>query len=156
MPKISYILTEEEYNDLLKVQSHEDDLLRETNNNLKFKIAKLEKESKETPKALVIDRANSPFKVVGDTMSMSTDADFVMLYNSISINVKAVQLRVADTMTYEYLCTLATSFGYNPFFKDMPSLKQYRVSLGKKYLYKSIKKDLVIQLAKVETNDKQE
>ena len=150
MPKISYILTEEEYNDLLKVQSHEDDLLRETNNNLKFKIAKLEKESKDTPKALVIDRANSPFKVIGDTMSTTTISDFVLLYNGIALMNKAHQLKAVDENVFKYLRDTAEFFGYSSYFKDMSLVKSYRVSLSKKNLFKTGKKDGIVKLVKVE------
>ena len=145
---IVHIFTEEEYTELLNTRDEDLILLRETNKNLKTKLAKLE--NSETPIVTAIDRSNSPFKVIDDTMSTATISDFVLLYNGVALMNKSSQLKAVDNKVFEYLQNTAEFFDYTSYFKDMSSVKAYRVNLNKKGLFKTGKKEGIVKLVKIE------
>lgn len=129
----SYILTQTQYDELLRVKENPDIMLRETNTTLKKKVdelqAKLDKGSFDNIKV------QSPFIVTNEALCMHTPADFIMLYNSLA----KASLTESDKHVFEYLTSLAKSFNYTPQFADSSKLKAYRVSLQKKDICKPTK-----------------
>ena len=133
MLKPTYILTEEEYQALLTVQSEPDDLLRETNLALKKKLDEAETKLKQG--AFDNIRIETPFRVVNESLCLNTATDFVVMYNSLAKS----NLTDSDLSALSFLKHLAATFNYEVQFTDVSKLKAYRVSLQKKGLYKPIK-----------------
>ena len=133
MLKPTYILTEEEYQALLTVQSEPDELLRETNLALKKKLDEAETKLKQG--AFDNIRIETPFRVVNESLCLNTATDFVVMYNSLAKS----NLTDSDLSALSFLKHLSQVFNYNPQFTDVSKLKAYRVSLQKKGLYKQIK-----------------
>lgn len=127
------VLTEQEYQDLLKVQNKPDDLLRETNLALKKKLDEAETKLKQG--AFDNIRIETPFRVVNESLCLNTPTDFVVMYNSLAKS----NLTDSDLSALSFLKHLATTFNYQVQFTDVSKLKAYRVSLQKKGLYKPIK-----------------
>ena len=133
MLKPTYILTEEEYQALLTVQSEPDELLRETNLALKKKLDEAETKLKQG--AFDNVRIETPFRVVNESLCLNTPTDFVVMYNSLAKS----NLTDSDLSALSFLKHLAATFNYQVQFTDVSKLKAYRVSLQKKRLYKPIK-----------------
>ena len=142
----TYLLTEEDYNDLLKVQTQPDIILRQTNDNLKTQVDKLTKQLAEGSfESCTVD---SPFRVIDDVLSMSSITDFVILYNFLAKQDHLSILSQADTSAFNYITQLADTFNYTCYFKSVSELKKYRVSLQKKQLFTNVKRDGAIKLIK--------
>ena len=133
MPQPTYILTEQEYQDLLKVQNKPDDLLRETNLSLKKKLDEAETRLKQGAYDNI--KIETPFRVVNESLCLNTATDFVVMYNSLAKS----NLTDSDLSALSFLKHLAATFNYEVQFTDVSKLKAYRVSLQKKGLYKPIK-----------------
>ena len=133
MPQPTYILTEEEYQALLTVQTKPDELLRETNLALKKKLDEAETKLKQG--AFDNIRIETPFRVVNEALCCHTFTDFVVMYNSLAKS----NLTDSDLSALSFLKHLAATFNYQVQFTDVSKLKAYRVSLQKKGLYKPIK-----------------
>lgn len=133
MLKPTYILTEEEYKALLTVQTKPDDLLRETNKQLKSKLDEAETKLKQG--AFDNIRIETPFRVYNESLCLNTPTDFVVMYNSLAKS----NLTDSDLSALSFLKHLAATFNYEVQFTDVSKLKAYRVSLQKKGLYKPIK-----------------
>ena len=133
MLKPTYILTEEEYQALLTVQTKPDELLRETNLALKKKLDEAEAKLKQG--AFDNIRIETPFRVYNESLCISSPTDFVVMYNSLA----KFNLTDSDLSALSFLKHLAATFNYEVQFTDVSKLKAYRVSLQKKGLYKPIK-----------------
>ena len=133
MPQPTYILTEEEYQALLTVQTEPDELLRETNLALKKKLDEAETKLKQG--AFDNIRIETPFRVTNESLCISSPTDFVVMYNSLAKS----NLTDSDLSALSFLKHLAATFNYQVQFADVSKLKAYRVSLQKKGLYKPIK-----------------
>ena len=127
------VLTEQEYQDLLKVQNKPDDLLRETNLALKKKLDEAETRLKQGAYDNI--KIETPFRVVNESLCISSSTDFVVMYNSLAKS----NLTDSDLSALSFLKHLAATFNYEVQFTDVSKLKAYRVSLQKKGLYKPIK-----------------
>ena len=127
------VLTEEEYQALLTVQTRPDELLRETNLALKKKLDEAETKLKQG--AFDNIRIETPFRVVNESLCLNTPTDFVVMYNSLAKS----NLTDSDLSALSFLKHLAATFNYQVQFADVSKLKAYRVSLQKKRLYKPIK-----------------
>lgn len=127
------VLTEEEYQALLTVQTRPDELLRETNKQLKSKLDEAETKLKQG--AFDNIRIETPFRVVNESLCLNTATDFVVMYNSLAKS----NLTDSDLSALSFLKHLAATFNYEVQFTDVSKLKAYRVSLQKKGLYKPIK-----------------
>ncbi len=133
MLKPTYILTEEEYQALLTVQTKPDELLRETNLALKKKLDEAETRLKQGAYDNI--KIETPFRVVNESLCISSPTDFVVMYNSLAYP----SLTESDSCVFSFLKHLSTVFNYKMQFEDISKLKAYRVSLQKKGLYKPIK-----------------
>ena len=133
MPQPTYILTEEEYQALLTVQTKPDELLRETNLALKKKLDEAETKLKQG--AFDNIRIETPFRVYNESLCLNTPTDFVVMYNSLAKS----NLTDSDLSVLSFLKHLSATFNYQVQFEDISKLKAYRVSLQKKGLYKPIK-----------------
>ena len=133
MLKPTYILTEEEYQALLTVQSEPDELLRETNLALKKKLDEAETKLKQGAYDNI--KIETPFRVTNESLCISSPTDFVVMYNSLAKS----NLTDSDLSALSFLKHLAATFNYEVQFTDVSKLKAYRVSLQKKGLYKPIK-----------------
>ena len=133
MLKPTYILTEEEYQALLTVQTKPDELLRETNLALKKKLDEAETRLKQGAYDNI--KIETPFRVVNESLCISSPTDFVVMYNSLAKS----NLTDSDLSALSFLKHLAATFNYEVQFTDVSKLKAYRVSLQKKGLYKPIK-----------------
>ena len=133
MLKPTYILTEEEYQALLTVQTEPDELLRETNLALKKKLDEAETKLKQG--AFDNIKIETPFRVVNESLCLNTATDFVVMYNSLAYP----SLTESDLAVFSFLTHVSTVFNYEVQFTDVSKLKAYRVSLQKKGLYKPIK-----------------
>ena len=127
------VLTEEEYQALLTVQTKPDELLRETNLALKKKLDEAETKLKQGSFDNI--RIETPFRVTNESLCISSPTDFVVMYNSLAKS----NLTDSDLSALSFLKHLAATFNYQVQFTDVSKLKAYRVSLQKKGLYKPIK-----------------
>jgi hypothetical protein len=127
------VLTEQEYQDLLKVQNKPDDLLRETNLALKKKLDEAETKLKQGAYDNI--KVETPFRVVNESLCINSPTDFVVMYNSLAKS----NLTDSDLSVLSFLKHLSATFNYQVQFTDISKLKAYRVSLQKKGLYKPIK-----------------
>lgn len=132
---IAYILTEEEYQALLTVQTEPDELLRETNKQLKAKLDEAEAKLKQGSFDNV--KLDSPFIVVNNKLCLRSATDFIIMYN----NVAAATLTQSDLVMFNQLTYTANFFNLNCQFDDTKQLKAHRVSLQKKNLCTPIKVD---------------
>lgn len=132
---IAHILTEEEYSDLLKVQSEPDELLRETNTQLKKKLDEAEAKLKQGSFDNV--KLDSPFIVVNSKLCLRSATDFIIMYN----NVAGTTLTQSDLVMFNQLTYTANFFNLDCQFTDTKQLKVHRVSLQKKNLCTPIKVD---------------
>ena len=133
MPQPTYILTEEEYQALLTVQTKPDELLRETNLALKKKLDEAETRLKQGAYDNI--KIETPFRVVNESLCISSPTDFVVMYNSLA----KPTLTDSDLSVLSFLKHLSDTFNYQMQFENSSKLKAYRVSLQKKGLYKPIK-----------------
>jgi len=138
---MQYILTQEEYDELISSKpTYPDEILAETNKNLKQKLdecqAKLEQGS--------FDKCTieSPFIVTNEHLCMRSPTDFVVLYNSLA----QPTLNGSDEAMFNYITKLATMLNYEPQFATQRDLKAYRVSLNKKQLYNKVMRDGICYL----------
>ena len=127
------VLTEEEYQALLTVQTKPDELLRETNLALKKKLDEAETRLKQGAYDNI--KIETPFRVVNESLCISSPTDFVVMYNSLA----KPTLTDSDLSVLSFLKHLSATFNYKVQFEDSSKLKAYRVSLQKKGLYKPIK-----------------
>ena len=127
------VLTEQEYQDLLTVQTKPDELLRETNLALKKKLDEAETRLKQGAYDNI--KIETPFRVTNESLCISSPTDFVVMYNSLAKS----NLTDSDLSALSFLKHLAATFNYEVQFTDVSKLKAYRVSLQKKGLYKPIK-----------------
>ena len=132
---IAHILTEEEYQALLTVQSKPDDLLRETNTQLKKKLDEAEAKLKQGSFDNI--KLDSPFIVVNNKLCLRSATDFIVMYN----NVAGTTLTESDARMLSNLSHIATTFNLDCQFADTKQLKAHRVSLQKKNLCTPIKVD---------------
>ena len=132
---IAHILTEEEYQALLTVQSKPDDLLRETNAQLKKKLDEAEAKLKQGSFDNI--KLDSPFIVVNNKLCLRSATDFIIMYN----NVAGTTLTESDARMFSNLSHIATTFNLDCQFADTKQLKAHRVSLQKKNLCTPIKVD---------------
>ena len=132
---IAHILTEEEYEALLTVQTKPDDLLRETNTQLKKKLDEAEAKLKQGS----FDNAklDSPFIVVNNKLCLRSATDFIVMYN----NVAGTTLTQSDIQMFNQLVQISHLFNLEWQFADTKQLKAHRVSLQKKNLCTPIKVD---------------
>ena len=135
MLKPTYILTEEEYQALLTVQTKPDELLRETNLALKKKLDEAEAKLKQGSFDNI--KLDSPFIVVNNKLCLRSATDFIVMYN----NVADTTLTQSDICMFNRLTTLARLFNLDCQFADTKQLKAHRVSLQKKNLCTPIKVD---------------
>jgi hypothetical protein len=134
---MQYILTEEEYQDLKK--SNPDQLLRDTNTQLKAKLDEFEASVNNQPKTTVskVSHFDSPFIVTNEHLCLRSPTDFIILFNSLA----EPTLSESDKALFEYVTNLAIMFNYKPQFAEQRDLKAYRVSLQKKQLCNKVVKD---------------
>ena len=132
---IAHILTEEEYQALLTVQSKPDDLLRETNTQLKKKLDEAEAKLKQGSFDNI--KLDSPFIVVNNKLCLRSATDFIIMYN----NVADTTLTQSDLVMFNQLTHVAQLFNLYCQFDDTKQLKAHRVSLQKKNLCTPIKVD---------------
>ena len=132
---IAHILTEEEYQALLTVQTEPDELLRETNKQLKSKLDKAEAKLKQGSFDNI--KLDSPFLVVNNKLCLRSTTDFIVMYN----NVAASTLTQSDLVMFNHLTHVAQFFNLDCQFTDTKQLKAHRVSLQKKNLCTPIKVD---------------
>lgn len=132
---IAHILTEEEYQALLTVQTEPDELLRETNTQLKKKLD--EAESKLKQGSFDNIKLDSPFIVVNNKLCLRSATDFIVMYN----NVADTTLTQSDLVMFNQLTYTAQLFNLYCQFDDTKQLKAHRVSLQKKNLCTPIKVD---------------
>lgn len=132
---IAHILTEEEYQALLTVQTKPDDLLRETNTQLKKKLDEAEAKLKQGSFDNI--KLDSPFIVVNNKLCLRSATDFIVMYN----NVADATLTQSDLVMFNQLTYTANFFNLNCQFDDTKQLKAHRVSLQKKNLCTPIKVD---------------
>lgn len=132
---IAHILTEEEYQALLTVQSKPDDLLRETNAQLKKKLDEAEAKLKQSSFDNI--KLDSPFIIVNNKLCLRSATDFIIMYN----NVADTTLTQSDLVMFNQLTHVAQLFNLYCQFDDTKQLKAHRVSLQKKNLCTPIKVD---------------
>ena len=132
---IAHILTEEEYEALLTVQTEPDELLRETNTQLKKKLDEAEAKLKQGSFDNV--KLDSPFIVVNNKLCFRSATDFIVMYN----NVADTTLTQSDLVMFNQLTHVAQLFNLYCQFDDTKQLKAHRVSLQKKSLCTPIKVD---------------
>ena len=132
---IAHILTEEEYQALLTVQTEPDELLRETNTQLKKKLDEAEAKLKQGSFDNI--KLDSPFIVVNNKLCLRSATDFIVMYN----NVAGTTLTESDARMFSKLSHTATTFNLDCQFDDTKQLKAHRVSLQKKNLCTPIKVD---------------
>lgn len=135
---MQYILTEQEYKELK--ESSPDQLLRDTNTQLKQKLDACE--SKLEQGAFDNVKLESPFIVTNEHLCIRGSADFMILYNALAGST----LNNSDEAIFNYLTNLAQMLNYEPQFDAQKDLKAYRVSLQKKKLYNKVMKDGKIYL----------
>ena len=132
---IAHILTEEEYQALLTVQTVPDELLRETNAQLKKKLDEAEAKLKQGSFDNI--KLDSPFIVVNNKLCLRSATDFIVMYN----NVAGTTLTESDARMLSNLSHIATTFNLDSQFTYTKQLKAHRVSLQKKNLCTPIKVD---------------
>ena len=132
---IAHILTEEEYQALLTVQAEPDELLRETNAQLKKKLDEAEAKLKQGSFDNI--KLDSPFIVVNNKLCLRSATDFIIMYN----NVADTTLTQSDLVMFNQLTAVANLFNLYCQFDDTKALKAHRVSLQKKNLCTPIKVD---------------
>lgn len=132
---IAHILTEEEYQALLIIQSKPDELLRETNTQLKKKLDEAEAKLKQGSFDNI--KLDSPFIVVNNKLCLRSATDFIVMYN----NVADTTLTQSDLVMFNQLTAVANLFNLYCQFDDTKQLKAHRVSLQKKNLCTPIKVD---------------
>ena len=132
---IAHILTEEEYQALLTVQSEPDELLRETNTQLKKKLDEAEAKLKQGSFDNI--KLDSPFIVVNNKLCLRSATDFIVMYN----NIADTTLTQSDLVMFNQLTHVANLFNLYCQFDDTKQLKAHRVSLQKKNLCTPIKVD---------------
>ena len=132
---IAHILTQEEYEALLTVQTEPDELLRETNTQLKKKLDEAEAKLKQGSFDNV--KLDSPFIVVNNKLCLRSATDFIVMYN----NIADTTLTQSDLVMFNQLTHVAQLFNLDCQFDDTKQLKAHRVSLQKKNLCTPIKVD---------------
>ena len=130
---IAHILTEEEYQALLTVQTEPDELLRETNKQLKSKLDEAEAKLKQGSFDNI--KLDSPFIVVNSKLCLRSATDFIVMYN----NVAGTTLTQSDIQMFNQLVQISHLFNLEWQFADTKQLKAHRVSLQKKNLCTPIK-----------------
>ena len=129
------VLTEEEYQALLTVQTKPDELLRETNLALKKKLDEAEAKLKQGSFNNI--KLDSPFIVVNNKLCLRSATDFIVMYN----NIADTTLTQSDLVMFNQLTYTAQFFNLDCQFDDTKQLKAHRVSLQKKNLCTPIKVD---------------
>ena len=129
------VLSEEEYEELLKVQNQPSKDLRETNEKLKEKLDKVNKQQIST----CISSTNSiPFGERDDQIQFNTKKDFVMMYNYFLQKQDykdRPSVKQADEDVFEFIKTITEAYGYEYQFKDRLAVRRYRMNLIKSKLY---------------------
>jgi len=127
------VLTEEEYENLLKVQDEPNEQLRATNKALAEKYDAL----KESKAQEIVYDFKSPFKVEDNTLDFTTKEDFVAFYNHLSLKQEMSRppLMKIDQLMFDFITDLAEVWVFQPPFKDVRVLKSFRVSLVKSGMY---------------------
>lgn len=125
----SFILTAQQYADLLAVQTEPDQLLRDTNTELKRKLDACTKQLAQG--SFDHSPIDAPLHIVDDTLVVRSMTDFVVLYN----NLGKPTLGDTDKAVFDYLSLTASLFNLKPPFGEQSKLKQYRVSLQKSNTY---------------------
>lgn len=121
-------LTEQEYNDLLTVRSKPDDMLRQTNAQLKTKLDEYALRLKQATYQNA--RIDTPFVINDDTLSIRSGTDFVVMYNNTADSI----LKNSDKAFLLQLKRIAEIFNLTPQFTDTKQVKAYRVALTKRGL----------------------
>lgn len=150
--KPSYILTEQEYNDLLSSEPNIflEHRVRELEEELsKYKIYKRNMELDSDRLAEAVTKPTSdvlyPFEIQSNILHITDIEYFITLFNS----TNSTTLTVGDNNLYNYLLTLATSLNLDLCWSTVQELKRYRVSLQKQSLYKPTKVKGIVQLTKI-------
>lgn len=138
----SFILTAQQYADLLTVQTEPDQLLRDTNAELKRKLDVCTKQLAQG--SFDHSPIDTPFHIVDDTLMLRSVTDFIVLYN----NLSKPTLGDTDKTVFDYLTQTASLFNLKPQFNEQNKLKAYRVNIQKKNLYQPVKSAGKIILAK--------
>ena len=128
-----WILSNEEYNELLNAQQEPSKRLRETNQRL----AKQYDELKACKAEEVIKTFTSPFKVKDNILEFCTKADFVAFFNYMASKQGVIKpsLMKTDAMVFDRLQDICLPWDFEMPFKDIKVLKSYRVSLVKSGMY---------------------
>ena len=136
MPELRYVLTEEEYNELVKKKEEPNDLLRDTNKNLKKKIEELEKRLSQGSFDNI--KVDAPFIIEDEIIKPGSHHNFVMLYNRMSRlqNKYKASLKVSDEMLIDFMEELVDTYYVAPYFKSALDVKRYRQNLIKSNLYR--------------------
>lgn len=132
---MQYILTEEEYQALKS--SSQDQLLRDTNAQLKAKLDEMEADLDKPQRFTKESTLDSPFIVTNEHLCLRSPTDFIVMYN----NLSEPTLSSSDKSMFLQLVRIAEILNYEPQFKDQKDLKAYRVSLQKKNLCSPVVKD---------------
>lgn len=134
--QILYTLTEDEYNDLLKVQTKPDTILRDTNSALKKKLDDCQLQLQQG--AFDNSRVDTPFIVTDDVLHFRSPTDFILMWNALAKPTPGD----SDQAMLKYLSNLTSIFNYDPQFSTLLQVKRYRVNLQKKSITsKSIKRN---------------
>lgn len=141
--QLYYHLTPEEYSELLQAKSEPDQLLRDTNTQLKVKLDECTKKLEQG--AFDNCTIDSPFIIKDDKLCLNSHVDFTLLYNSLA----TPKLLDTDRIVFEYLSNLAKLFILEPQFKDQSALKAYRVRLQKINLYEPIRVNGIYKLQQI-------
>lgn len=155
MHKPQYILTEQEYNDLINQSSNvfQEQRIIELETELdKYKIYKRSMELDGAQLAQAVTKPNNityPFEVQDNVLSVSSTENFVTLFNTLAHEHLAAQLKQVDSAVYTYLQNLCNRFGYTNCSTAPTEVKRYRVSLQKQELYKPTKVKGVVQLTAI-------
>jgi len=127
----AYILTEDEYEELLKKKTECDVTLRETNANLKKKIDKLEQSlATQSPKST---NFQGPFTISGNSLTITSWYDFIAIANGLSTQYSCTNWKKFDEVLLYYIMTIASWYNVESQFNSTVEIKRYRLQNLRKY-----------------------
>ena len=129
----SYILTQAQLDELMTPHNEPDQLLRDTNSELKRKLDVATKALEQG--SWQHTSVDTPFNIIDDTLILRSVVDFAVLYN----NLSKPALGDTDKAVFDYLSLTAGLFNLKPQFSEQSKLKAHRVNLQKKGLYQPSK-----------------
>lgn len=152
--KPQYILTEQEYNDLINQSSNvfQEQRIIELETELdKYKIYKrsMELDGDQLAQAVVAAPVGPsdiqyPFEIQNDTLRITSNEYFVTLYNA----GIATKLSDVDKDLFNYLAEVATNLSTSLCWSTVSQLKRHRVALQQE-LYKPTKVKGAVQLTAI-------